>query len=123
MVEKRQVYKCLVCGIVAEVLDVGAGQMFCCSQPMRLMTPHDEPDAMHTMVVRPADGGVAVRVGAQGPHPMEPKHHIQWIELVTEGGDHRCFLGPDDEPEAFFPAAGLDAQVRGFCNLHGLLKG
>ena len=33
--ERLQVYKCKVCGIVAEILDGGAGEMICCGQPWR----------------------------------------------------------------------------------------
>ena len=123
MVEKRQVYKCLVCGIVAEVLDVGAGQLICCGQPMRLMTPRDEPDAMHALVVEPGDGGAWVRVGSDERHPMEPGHHIQWIELLAGDAQQRRFLSPGERPEAFFPMAAPEAEARGFCSLHGLLKG
>ena len=54
--EKRQVYKCLVCGIVAEVLEGGAGEPVCCGRPMQLLSertsgPGEEmhvPSAVHS---------------------------------------------------------------------------
>jgi len=122
MVEKRQVYKCLVCGIVAEVLDVGAGQLICCGQPMRLMAPRDEPDAMHELVIEPDGSSVTVRVGSGGPHPMEPGHHVQWIELFANCVAQKLPLTAGDEPEAYFPLVAGEAQIRVFCNVHGLFE-
>jgi len=125
MVERHQAYKCMVCGIVAEILDVGAGELVCCGQPMRLMTPRpaESDDEMHAVRVEPAASGVKVRVGADQGHPMQAKHFIQWIELLADGAQHRRFLAPGDDPEAFFAVTGENCVARGFCNLHGLLKG
>jgi len=125
MTEKRQVYKCLVCGMVVEVLDGGAGQLVCCGQPMRLMTARDEPAhaGLHRPVIALADGGVKVTVGPDGPHPMEGRHFVQWIDLLVDGMQYRRYLSPGDKPEALFPVAGRDMTAREFCNLHGLWKG
>ncbi|MDE5880043.1 MAG: desulfoferrodoxin, partial [Desulfovibrio sp.] len=57
-------------------------------------------------------------------HPMEDKHYIEWIELVTDDGQvYRRFLTPADEPEAFFDEVdAAKVTAREFCNLHGLWK-
>ncbi|MCK4446428.1 MAG: desulfoferrodoxin FeS4 iron-binding domain-containing protein, partial [Candidatus Marinimicrobia bacterium] len=34
--EKKQVYKCEICGNIVEVLHVGGGKLVCCGQPMKL---------------------------------------------------------------------------------------
>jgi superoxide reductase len=37
MTEKLQIYKCMICGNIVEVLHVGAGELVCCGQPMNLI--------------------------------------------------------------------------------------
>jgi superoxide reductase len=125
MTERTQIYKCGVCGIVAEVLDGGAGELVCCGQPMQLMTARTEDSTKekHVPYVEKVPGGLKVRVGRNEAHPMLDKHWIQWIEVVVDGVQHRQFLKPGQKPEAFFPVAGKDITAREFCNLHGLWKG
>jgi superoxide reductase len=125
MTERTQIYKCKVCGIVAEVLDGGAGELVCCGQPMQLMTARTEDSTKekHVPYVEKVPGGVKVRVGRNEAHPMLDKHWIQWIEVVVDGVQHRQFLNPGQAPEAFFPVTGKDITAREFCNLHGLWKG
>ena len=124
MTEHLQIYKCQVCGIVVEVLDGGAGEPVCCGQPMELMAERsaDQGREKHVPVVEAASAGLVVKVGSV-PHPMEPKHFIQWIEVLTEGKAYRQFLAPGEAPEATFPVVPDGARVRAFCNLHGLWKG
>jgi superoxide reductase len=125
MTERQQIYKCGVCGIVAEVLDGGAGELVCCGQPMKLMTARTEDSTKekHVPYVEKVPGGVKVRVGRNEAHPMLDKHWIQWIEVVVDGVQHRQFLNPGQKPEAFFPVTGEVVTAREFCNLHGLWKG
>jgi superoxide reductase len=125
LTDKLQVYKCEVCGIIAEVLDGGAGELVCCGEPMQLMAEKTEDAATekHVPYIERADGGVKVRVGQNQAHPMEAKHWIQWIELLVDGKAYRQFLNPGDAPEAFFPVTGEDLTAREFCNIHGLWKG
>ena len=65
-------------------------------------------------------GGLKVKVGSV-PHPMEEKHYIEWVEIVSDGQAYRQFLKPGQAPEAFFPVQG-EFTAREFCNLHGLWK-
>lgn len=119
-VRRREVYKCEVCGIVAEILDDGAGEPICCGQPMTLQHPNaqaDDADA-HRLLVESDESGLAVRVGPD--HPADPKHFIQWIEI--NGGDGlwlRKDLAPGQRSAAVFPVKRVE-QARAFCNRHGL---
>lgn len=124
MTEKLQVYKCEVCGIIAEVLEEGAGELVCCGQEMVLQDEKtaDKTTEKHVPIIEPVDGGVKVVVGCT-PHPMEQKHYIQWIELLADGKAYRQFLEPGDAPEAVFPVTGENLSAREYCNLHGLWKG
>lgn len=121
--ERQQVYKCQVCGIIAEVLDGGAGELVCCGQPMELLVENtvDAAKEKHVPVVEKAKGGVKVTVGSV-PHPMEEKHYIEWIEVIADGRVCRQFLNPGDAPEAFFRVEAAEVVAREYCNLHGLWK-
>jgi len=121
--EKLQVYKCQICGIIAEALEGGAGELVCCGEPMTLYEENvvDASREKHVPVVTKAEGGFKVAVGSV-PHPMEAKHFIMWIELLADGKAYRQFLSPGDKPEAFFPIQAQTARARELCNLHGMWK-
>lgn len=125
MAERMQVYKCEICGNIAEMLHGGKGQMVCCGKPMKLLEENtvDASREKHVPVVEKTASGVKVKVGSV-EHPMEEKHYIQWIEIIV--GDKICrrWLKPGDAPEADFAVdAGEEVAAREYCNLHGLWKG
>ena len=125
MVQKGQVYKCNVCGNIVEVLYAGGGQLVCCGQPMQLLEEktQDEGKEKHVPVVEEKEGGIKVKVGSV-PHPMEESHYIQWIEVITQGGNFRKFLTPGQMPEAEFLVNKQEVlAVREYCNIHGLWRG
>jgi len=121
MTEVLQVYKCMVCGNVVEVLHSGRGQLVCCGQPMRLMDAKrtEEGKEKHLPVIERSDGKVLVKVGSV-PHPMDEKHYIVWIELLADGIVYRKQLKPGDEPKAEFNVEVEKVSARSYCNIHGL---
>ncbi len=131
MTEKLQVYKCDVCGNIAEMVENGAGEMVCCGQPMTLQQEKTDDAATekHVPFIEKVDGGYKVRVGQNAAHPMEDKHYIQWIELLVGPQAYRQFLKPGDPPEASFcicdesSCQGQEVSAREYCNIHGLWKG
>ena len=126
MTHPLEVYKCQVCGIVVEVTEGGAGEPVCCGQPMVLMDEKtaDSSTEKHVPYVEHVADGVLVKVGQNQPHPMQDKHWIQWIEVLTDDGKvYRQNLVPGDEPQAFFPVSGGKVVAREYCNVHGLWKG
>ncbi len=120
MTKKLEVYKCNVCGNIIEVLHEGAGELVCCNQPMQLLQEKTEDvgNEKHVPVIEKIDGGVKVTVGSI-PHPMEKKHLIEWIEVISGETVQRKFLESEDKPEAVFKVK-RDVKAREFCNLHGL---
>lgn len=124
MAEKLQIYKCEACGIIVEVLDGGSGQMMCCGEPMKHLVEQtaDAATEKHVPVIEKIEGGYKVKVGSV-PHPMEPKHFIEWIELLADGRAYRQFLEPGGAPEAVFNVQAESVSAREFCNVHGLWKG
>lgn len=123
MVEKLQVYKCEVCGNIVEVVHGGAGELVCCGQAMKLLTENtvDAAKEKHVPVIEKISGGVKVKVG-EVAHPMEEKHYIEWIEIISDGKAYRQFLNPGEAPEAVFMIDHENITAREFCNLHGLWK-
>ena len=123
MAERLQVYKCLKCGNIVEVLHGGAGELVCCGEPMLLLEENsvDAAGEKHLPVVERTADGYKVSVGSV-PHPMEEAHHIEWIELLADGVAYRRFLSPGGEPSAVFCVEASEVSVREHCNLHGLWK-
>jgi len=123
MIQKRQVYKCSVCGNIVEVLFAGGGTLVCCGEDMILQNENTVDAAMekHVPAVEKVSGGVHVKVGAV-EHPMIESHYIQWIEVETADKVYRKELKPGDKPEALFLITEEVLQAREYCNLHGLWK-
>ncbi len=121
MADKGEVYKCGECGLVVEVLHAAKGDPVCCGNPMTLLKENtvDAAKEKHVPVIEKIEGGVKVKVG-EAPHPMEEKHSIEWIEIITGGKSYRRFLNPGEAPEATFSVEAADIKARAYCNLHGL---
>ena len=123
MAKKLEIYKCMICGNIVEVLHGGAGELVCCGKEMELQDENtvDAAKEKHVPVIEKIDGGVKVKVGSVA-HPMEEKHYIEWIELLADGKAYRQFLNPGDTPEAVFNLSADSVSAREYCNLHGLWK-
>jgi superoxide reductase len=129
MTNKNQVFKCLICGNITEVLHESGGELICCGQPMQLMAENtvDAAHEKHIPVVEemPANmcqgkDGVIIKVGAV-EHPMTEEHYIEWIEIVTDDGKRgKKFLKPGDKPQVEFYTRKAVVAARAYCNLHGL---
>jgi len=119
MTELNQIYKCEVCGNIVEMVHTGAGKLVCCGQPMKLMEDKVEEQGYekHLPVVEMTDAGTIVKVGSV-PHPMEEKHYIEWVEIITNDRVVRKQLKPGDVPEVKFCIKEGIIKVREFCNIH-----
>ncbi|MFU2191275.1 desulfoferrodoxin [Methanobacterium sp. MZD130B] len=126
MTEKKEVYRCNVCGNIVTLLCTGPGELVCCKVPMELINAEqkDVGPEKHIPVIEKSENGVKVKVG-EVPHPMEEGHHILWVELSTPDQLYIQFLGPDDLPEAEFPVNLTDEKevtAKSYCNIHGFWK-
>ncbi|MBC8379516.1 MAG: desulfoferrodoxin [Planctomycetes bacterium] len=123
MAAKLEVYKCMLCGNIVEVLHGGDGELVCCGEPMKKLTENttDAAKEKHVPVIEKIDGGYTVKVGSVA-HPMADEHSIEWIELLADGKAYRQFLNPGDAPEATFMIKADKVSAREHCNLHGLWK-
>lgn len=123
MAQKYEIYKCEICGNIVEVLHGGKGELVCCGEPMKLMPEQtaEQVYEKHVPVVEKTDDGIKVKVGSV-PHPMEEKHYIEWIQVITNQGACKTFLKPGDAPEATFKEIKEWIKIREYCNIHGLWK-
>ena len=124
MTNLRELYVCNICGNVIEVVNTGASSLVCCNQPMTKMEPGAKDASLekHVPVIESVDGGIKVKVGSVA-HPMEEKHYIVFIEVLTKDQVLRAELNPNQAPEAIFLVKASDVlEVREYCNVHGLWK-
>jgi superoxide reductase len=121
--QQRQVFKCALCGNIVEVLHASGGELVCCGQPMDPLVENtvDAAKEKHVPVVEKIAGGYKVKIGSVA-HPMEEKHHIEWIELIADNVSYIAFLKPGAPAEATFLVDAKVVTAREYCNLHGLWR-
>lgn len=114
---------CKHCGNLVEVIEDSKAPIVCCGEKMHQLDPKafDGAKEKHIPVVSQEGNVINVVVGSV-EHPMEEKHYITWIEIVTKQGVQRKTLKPNDKPSAKFIITEEDELVKvyAYCNLHGL---
>ena len=124
MLEKGQIFRCNTCGNMFELIFVGGGTYTCCGTEMELLSdaPKDVGAEKHIPIIEKTDSGVKVKVGKVA-HPMEEKHYIAWIEIITDNGTQRAFLKPGMAPEAEFLVNDItNLKAKEYCIIHGLWR-
>lgn len=118
MTNLKEIYKCMSCGNMVEVIHAGEGELTCCGKPMRLL-PEMSNEEGKTEKHKPVIEGNLVKVGSV-EHPMDEDHSIEWIEASNGKETAKVFLHPSEKPEATFSF--VPTSAREYCNLHGLWK-
>jgi len=123
MPELNEVYKCMHCGNIVEVVHAGGGDLVCCGEKMKLFKENtvDAAKEKHVPVIEKTASGYKVSVGSVA-HPMTEEHWIEFIELIADGKSYKQFLNPGQEPVAEFCVKASKVTAREYCNLHGLWK-
>ena len=117
-------YVCPHCGNLVEMVNDAGVNPVCCGQKMKELVPNtvEASGEKHIPAVTLGDGFVEVNVGSVD-HPMVDVHWIEWVELVTDKGNHRKSLNPGEAPNVKFLLNGeKPLAVYAYCNLHGLWK-
>lgn len=128
MTEKLEMYRCTMCGNLAQILLNGYGELVCCGQPMELLKPNTTEEVKteyHIPVYKYSDkNGIIIQVGKE-PHPMIKEHYIMFIETVSEDKKHirLQYLEPGEEPKMLLESQTDREKALEFCNLHGLWEG
>ena len=124
MAKLKAIYKCELCGNIVEVLHEGAGALVCCGEEMKKLEEktEDASTEKHVPYIEETSDGILVKIGQNQAHPMEEKHYIEWIQLITEDGLYRKFLEPGSQPQALFDISEKPIGAREYCNIHGLWK-
>ena len=124
MKKEPKFYRCKHCGnIVEKIYDSGVVPV-CCDEEMEELVANtvDASKEKHVPSVSVDGNIVKVQVG-EVAHPMEEKHYIMWIYLLTKKGCQRKNLEPGEEPKAVFTLEDDELiAVYEYCNLHGLWK-
>ena len=123
MAQRNEIYRCELCGTIVVVLRGSDGGLACCGREMVLLKENSVEAALekHVPVIEHKGSTYTVQVGSVA-HPMEEKHYIEFIELVTEARVYRAFLDPGKKPMAEFDVHGKVLGARAYCNVHGLWK-
>lgn len=123
MTKRLEIYKCEVCGNIVEMLHEGKGELVCCKQTMKLFAENavDASQEKHVPVIEKTADVFKVKIGSAA-HPMEEKHYIEWVEIISDGKAYRQFLNPGDAPEAGFDIDADQVTARAYCNIHGLWR-
>ena len=121
MTKLLEIYKCNVCGNIVEVLHTGPGELVCCEKTMQNMVAGtvDASKEKHVPEINKKDGKYHIVVGSV-EHPMEDKHYIEWIQIVSGNKSYREFLKPGQAPEVLFNLEEGKVNAREYCNIHGL---
>ena len=122
MNKKVNYYKCPVCGNIIEVLNGDIKRVKCCNKDLELLVANNTDAALekHIPVYEIDNNEIIVKVG-ENIHPMEEKHYIMWISLVTDDRVIRVELKAGNKPIIRLPYV-KDAIIYEYCNLHGLWK-
>ena len=122
MNKKVNYYKCPICGNIIEVVNGDIKRVKCCNKEPELLVANTTDAALekHVPVYEINNNEIIVKVG-ETIHPMEEKHYIMWISLVTDDRVIRVELKPGDEPIVRLPYI-KGATIYEYCNLHGLWK-
>lgn len=124
MTKLNEIYKCIVCGNIVEVLHSGPGELVCCGQKMHLLIEKKQEQGLeekHLPVIIQENDFIKVQVG-EIEHPMTNEHHIEWIEVQTRNKIIRKALNLDEKPIILISDEKIMdiERIRAYCNLHGL---
>ena len=125
MTEKLEIYKCLECGNIVQVLISGNGVLVCCGENMERLTPkyeeNNELAEKHEPIFEENENGKFITLRN---HPMSEEHYIQFIEVIAKDKSKFClkYLNPNEPAEFDISDCKSDLEALEHCNIHGLWR-
>lgn len=127
MTEKLELYRCSICGNIAQIVINGAGELVCCGEPMYKLeakSNDDNANEKHVPIMYKNDSGDTMMQIGKVPHPMDSDHYIEFVEIIPKDKKYLklFYLYPKDSPS--IKVCTNDEEIEGFayCNIHGLWK-
>jgi len=124
MTEKLELYKCNICGNITQIMIEGAGELYCCGEPMELLIPQTENNnkelkEKHTPEIEFFENKRFITLKK---HPMEEEHYIQFIETYSNDKSKVLikFLKPQEKAELDITYFDENIKSLEYCNIHGL---
>jgi len=123
MAIKMEVYKCMKCGNIVEVLHQGNGDLMCCGEKMILIDANtvEASKEKHIPFIEERENENIIRIG-ETPHPMTSDHYIEWMEVMTDRENIKTFFSPGDKAEISLHKRFNIVSARAYCNQHGLWR-
>jgi len=120
---KKDIFKCITCENVVEILREGDGELFCCGKPMVKEESKNNDDGVekHLPVIKEKETYFEISVG-EVEHPMTLEHHIEWVEINTSKESIKKFFNVNEKPVFTIPKDHKVKNVRAYCNKHGLWR-
>lgn len=124
MCGEKKFFVCKHCGNLVGFVKNAGVKIICCGEAMAELVPNtvEASQEKHLPVIKVDGNIVTVEIGSAA-HPMEEKHWIDWVYILTAKGGQRKCLVPGDAPVVKFALVD-DEIVAAFahCNIHGLWK-
>ena len=119
---EQKFLKCEHCGNIVAVVKDSKVPVVCCGQKMTHLVPGAVEASVEKHLPTYKFNGETLEVSVGSIlHPMEEKHYITFISLVTDDKVIRVDLKPGVEPVVRLPYV-QNADIYEYCNLHGLWK-
>lgn len=125
MTKKLELYKCGVCGNIVQVLVSGMGDVVCCGENMKLLTPktleEDEIMEKHSPKIEIHEDETVVTLRN---HPMTEEHHVMFMENISENQDEVKikFFEPSQDAILTSDIKDKNQSALEYCNIHGLFE-
>ena len=121
MTLKNQLFKCDICGNIAQIVHQGIGTLVCCGENMRNIEEKQAKagDAHHAIIEK---NGIDVSIKFN--HEMISEHYIEFVEVISNDEKYlkRKYFKIDEPAQIEFKCDCSEGfKVRAYCNIHGLL--
>lgn len=121
----NELFKCNICGNVAEIVHEGANSLVCCSEDMgKLKVSEADSNNLHFArieTIKKIDDLEIRRISFN--HEMTPEHYIEFIETISNDGIHlkRKYLKPGEPCEMTLKCTCKQGfYIRLYCNRDGV---